>query len=118
MSGLVLLVHWDAAFSEQLASALAHAGHEIIAFAAAMPALDVLDAGRVPDVLITCVEFPADNPTGLSLARMAMLKCPGIKVLFADRPESAELARGVGEFYPYPEDLRPLSDAVQRLLGE
>jgi hypothetical protein len=111
------LVHWDVAFSDQLASALAHAGHGIIAFADAMPALDALDAGRVPDVLITCVVFPADNPTGLSLARMAMLKCPGIKVLFADRPEFAELARGLGEFYPYPGDLWRLTDAVERLLG-
>jgi hypothetical protein len=47
---------------------------------------------------------------------MALMKCPGIKVLITGQPHHAEFAEGVGEFHPHPVDILRLLDAVERML--
>jgi DNA-binding NtrC family response regulator len=115
---LVLLVHSDTEFRNNLASALDRAGHDVVAFAETMPAIDALEAERPPDMLITRTQFPEGMPTGLSLARMAMMKRRGIKVLITGRAHLADLAEGVGEFHPHPVDMLRLLGAAERLLAE
>jgi DNA-binding NtrC family response regulator len=113
---LVVLVHSDEQFSNRVAELLTVRGHEVATFAEPMPAIDALDGDRRPDMLITRTQFPADNPTGLSLARMAQMKCPGIKVLITGQPHLAKLAEGVGAFFPHPVDIPRLVDAVECML--
>lgn len=115
MPKLIVLVHSDGQFSGAVAELLIVRGHEVVTFAEPMPAIDALECNRRPDVLITRTQFPPDNPTGLSLARMAQMKCPGIKVLITGQPHLAELAERVGEFYPHPVDIPRLLDAVERM---
>ena len=88
----------------------------MVAFAGSMPAIAALECDRRPDMLITRLQFPTDNPTGVSLARMALMKCPGIRILMTGEPHLAEFPEGVGEFYPHPVDIPRLLDAVERRL--
>jgi CheY-like chemotaxis protein len=115
MPKFIVLVHSDGRFSDAVAELLMVRGHEVVTFAEPMPAIDALEGNRRPDVLITRTQFPTDNPTGLSLARMAQMKCPGIKVLITGQPHLAKLAECVGEFYPHPVDIPRLLDAVERM---
>ena len=117
MPKLIVLVHSDEQFTSAVASALAVRGHDVITFAESMPAIDALEGDRRPDMLITRTQFPPDNPTGLSIARMAQMKCPGIKVLITGQPLLSEFAEGIGEFHPHPVDVPRLLDSVERKLA-
>lgn len=118
MRKLILLVHSDTKFRNTVASALDRAGYDVIAFSDSMPAIDALEDARPPDMLITRTQFPEGTPTGLSLARMALMKRRGIKVLITGRAHLADLAEGVGEFHPHPVDIPRLLGAAERLLAE
>lgn len=113
---MIILVHPDEQFTIAVASALAVRGHEVVTFAESMPAITALECDRRPDMLITRTQFATDNPNGVSLASMALMKCPGIKVLITGQPHHAEFAEGVGEFHPHPVDILRLVDAVERML--
>ena len=117
MPKLIVLVHSDEQFTSAVASALAVRGHDVITFAESMPAIDALEGDRRPDMLITRTQFATDNPNGVSLASMALMKCPGIKVLITGQPHHAEFAEGVGEFHPHPVDVPRLLDSVERKLA-
>ena len=117
MAELILLVHSDPDFSSELSSALGDAGYEVIVFADSMAAIDALDAARRPDMLITRTRFSDGTPQGPALARMARVKCPGIKVIITGRPELAEHAEDIGLFFPHPVNVPALLEAVHQLLG-
>jgi DNA-binding NtrC family response regulator len=113
---LILLVHTDADILTRVAAALRRAGYKVLGFANTLPAIDALEAKRKPDLLITRARYPAGNPTGLSVARMALRKCPGIKVVITGDPALDEYAAGLGEFHPHPLDVPRLVADVDRLL--
>jgi hypothetical protein len=56
--------------------------------------VNALDDDRRPDLLITCIRYPEGSPNGVSLARMALMKCPPIKVLITGASELADHAEG------------------------
>jgi DNA-binding NtrC family response regulator len=112
---LILLVHTDADILTRVAAALRRAGYKVLGFANTLPAIDALEAKRKPDLLITRARYPAGNPTGLSLARMALRKCPGIKVVITGDPAPDEYA-GLAKFHPHPLDVPRLVADVDRLL--
>jgi DNA-binding NtrC family response regulator len=115
---LILLVHSDLDFSNELSSALRQVGFEVKAFADSMAAIDALDADRRPDMLITRTRFPDGTPQGPALARMARAKRPGIKVIITGRSELAEYAEDIGAFFPHPVNVPWLVDAVRQSLAE
>jgi hypothetical protein len=51
-----------------------------------MSGIDALEHAEHIELLIARVRFPSGTPNGAALARMARLKRPGIKVLFAAFP--------------------------------
>jgi DNA-binding NtrC family response regulator len=115
---LVLLVHTDADVLAHVAAALRSAGYDVLEFANTLPAMNALDGVRPPDLLITRARYPAGSPTGLSLARLALLKCPHIKVVITGDPAKDEYAAGLGVFHPHPIDAPRLITTVGWLLAE
>jgi hypothetical protein len=97
-------------------TALSLGGHTVIGFADPLAAWDALDTSRGVEVLITRIYFAPGKSNGVSLARMARLKRPGIQVLFVARPENAHHAEGIGTFLPLPAAVAEVIEVVERLL--
>jgi DNA-binding response OmpR family regulator len=102
MPARIVVVHDDPKFRQCAVAALQAAGYDVEAFPGSMEAINALDAAEGIDLLITRVMFPPGTPNGVSLARMARMKKPGIRVLFAARDENREHTEGVGEFLTIP----------------
>jgi len=115
---LVLLAHTLESIRAEVAAALRHAGYEVLEFADTMPAISALEGVRRPNVLITRIQYPPGSPTGISLAGMAMVKCPGIKTIITGDPALEEYAAGLGEFHPHPIDVPRLVAEVERLMSD
>ena len=118
MPAQIVLVHDDKSFLEEVAAAFAALGHDIAAFERSITALSALEAAERADVLITRLSFPPGNPNGVSLARSARLRRPGIKVFFAGPEQLREYTEGVGEFLPSPISVSELVETVTRSLAE
>jgi DNA-binding NtrC family response regulator len=116
MPAPVLVVHEDPNTRELALSALRAAGHEVVAFADPIVALDAIESDSRVRVLVTSVTFPARKPNGVSLARMVRVKRPGIKVVFIAALEDHPFTEGVGEVLPLALDPQALVDAVGRLM--
>jgi DNA-binding NtrC family response regulator len=104
MPARIVVVHNDPEFTERTVAALVAAGHDVRAFTDTMSALKALERAQRVEVLVTRVVFPPGQPNGVSLALMAKLKRPGMKVLFAAQHETREHTEGLGEFLPAPAD--------------
>lgn len=113
----IVVVHDDPTFRECVVTALQAAGYDIQAFAGSMEAIDALEAGRL-ELLITRVTFAEGTPNGVSLARMARMKKPKVRVLFAARDENREHTEGVGEFLAVPVTGPEIVATVERMLVE
>ena len=83
-----------------------------------MSGIDALEHAEHIELLIARVRFPSGTPNGAALARMARLKRPGIKVLFAAFPEVQVYTEGLGEFLPRPLSIDELLETVGRMLDE
>ncbi len=116
MPARIVVVHDDPQFIELSVAALAGAGHDIRAFSSSMAAIGALEAPERLELLVTRVLFPEGQPNGVSLARMARFKRPGVKILFVARPENREHTEGVGEFLAMPATGTELVEAVERTL--
>ena len=90
----------------------------VVAFADTMSATDALQAAQRIELLITRIIFPPGQPNGVSLPRMARVKRPGVKIMFAARPETREHTEGVGEFQPAPATPAEIVEKVERMLAE
>ncbi len=86
MPASIVVVHDDPQFIELSVSALLDAGHDVRAFFSSMAAISVLEAPEQLELLVSRVVFPEGQPNGVSLARMARVKRPGVKILFVARP--------------------------------
>ena len=117
MPARIVVVHDDPQFIEMSVSALLGAGHDIRAFSSSMATIDVLEAPERLELLVTRVAFPQGQPNGVSLARMARVKRPGVKILFVARPENREHTKGLGEFLAMPVTETELAAAVERILA-
>lgn len=114
MSGRVVVVHADPDFLTPVTAALRAAGFHTAAFVDFMGALDTLRFAQNVQVLVTSIRLPGGTPNGVALTRMAWVRRPEIRVLFADRPDLAPLAEGMGEFLPIPVTALEVVDAVRR----
>jgi hypothetical protein len=100
-----------------VAVALKVAGYEVSMFPDPMVALDALESTSDVKVLITNLQFPPGKPNGISLARVARVKRPGLQVVIIGRPEFAAHADGLGAFVPAPIDIADVVDIVGRWLN-
>ena len=116
MPARIVIIHDDPDFADPLTAALTLAGHDVATFTDPMAGWDALDAAYRVEVLITRVTFAPGKPNGISLARMARSKRPGIRVLFTALPEFAEHANGLGAFMPMPVNVPEMVHAVGLLL--
>jgi DNA-binding NtrC family response regulator len=116
MPARIVVAHDEREFLEPLTTALKQAGHDVAAFTDSMDALKALETAQKVELLITRVQFSANQPNGLALARMARVKRPGIQVIFTARPEFAEYAEGLGVFMPRPVSVPNVLGCVERIL--
>jgi DNA-binding NtrC family response regulator len=117
MPARIVVVHDDPEFTERTAGALIAAGHDVRGFTSSMSAIEALEAAQKIEVLVTRVVFPEGQPNGVALALMATVKKPGVKVLFAARPEMQAHTEGVGEFLPAPADPADIVALIGKMLG-
>ena len=118
MPAQIAVVHDDAEFLEQVVTALRAAGYGVVAFLDSMAATCALDHPRNIELLITRVRFAEGTPHGAALARMALVKRPGIKVLFVSFPEVEIHTEGIGDFLPRPFSQEDLLAVVGRMLDQ
>jgi DNA-binding NtrC family response regulator len=116
MPAKIIMVHDHAELVSETVGKMSGAGHSIIAISDPIAALDTLTASKNAELLITGVHFPAGKPHGISLARMAKVRCPAIKVLFIAPPEAEQYVDDLGEFIAMPADMPTVTGAIARLL--
>jgi DNA-binding NtrC family response regulator len=119
MPARIVLVHGDVPLLKQASAALAAAGHDVVAFADPMAALNALEAAQRVELLITDLEFGKDRLNGVALARMARMaryRRQAVRVLFVASPDNAKHAEGLGEFLATPVQVADIVAAVQRTM--
>jgi DNA-binding NtrC family response regulator len=82
VKGAVLVYDDDAICAQALASVLRHAGHTVQIATHFRPALAALEAEFRIDILLTDLVVPAGGLNGMALARMGLIKHPGLKVVY------------------------------------
>jgi two-component system cell cycle sensor histidine kinase/response regulator CckA len=98
LSGDVLVVEDDAAVRRVITQTLARAGLRVRAAIDGAQALELLELGPVPDLVVTDVRMP--RVSGPELVREARGRWPGLRVLFVsghtgdDTPEAVRAAGG------------------------
>ena len=117
MPARIVLVLEEPGFAERTAAQLVGRGYDATAVADSMAALQLLEAGNRIELLVTCEHFAANQPTGLSLARMAQYKRPGTKVLFVGGPELAAYTENLGEFMASPVTEQQVAQKVIDMLS-
>lgn len=113
----IILVHDVPEFVDHTATALRTTGHDVTVFRDTMSALGAFDAGAGIDLLITRVGFAPGQPHGVALAQMALMKRPGIKVLFVGVPGRLEHTQGVGELLVAPVTAAAVVERVGQMLA-
>lgn len=116
MPAHVVLVNDDADFVQRAAAALRRAGYDVAGYTDSMSATGALHTAAKIEVLVTKVTFGQGKPHGLSLAMMARLRRPFVRVLFTAPPEFEEHTRGIGLFLPLPVGEQDLVAAVWQML--
>jgi FixJ family two-component response regulator len=116
MPARAVVVQADPDFLTTAAVALRAAGFHAAAFMDSMGALDALKSTQRIKVLVTCIDFPGGAPTGVTLARIAQMARPDLRVLFTDMPGLVPLAEGLGEFLAIPATELDVVSAVRRMM--
>jgi DNA-binding NtrC family response regulator len=116
MPARIVLVHDELEFVCATLTVIRRAGYDIIAFMDSMSGINALEHPKHIELLIIRVRFPAGTPNGAALARIARLKRPGIKVLFASFAEVRHHVDGLGEFLPRPFSTDELLETIGRML--
>jgi hypothetical protein len=116
----IMVVYNDNLFLPRAMAELRAMGHDVFGTCDPISALTTLHRAHNVELLITCVDFPAGHPSGVSLALMALHNRPqpkpAIKVLFVDKPEFHEYARHIGEWLAEPVAVAEIVAAADRLL--
>jgi len=78
----VLIVEDDEPFAYLVEKGLNAEGHVVSLFHDWSGVLDLLEGDAPIDLLITDLKLPAGTPNGVSLARLAIKRRPGLKVVY------------------------------------
>jgi hypothetical protein len=101
MPARFVVVHDDPEFTSVMMRRL---GSDLAWFNDPAKALIALESAKAIRFLITRVLFANGQPVGLSLARLARLARPDVRVIFTGTPGYEDYARGLGEFIREPVD--------------
>jgi CheY-like chemotaxis protein len=116
--GALLLYEDDALCAQTFANILRSAGHTVQIANHFMPALDALEAGHPIDVFLADVVFPEGGVNGMALARMALVRRPGLKVIYVTGYDVPGLDREAsGPILRKPVSDEQLLACVQRALA-
>ena len=116
MPARIVVVLNEPGIAEEAASALRAQGHDSLALADPMTALELLERAERLELLVTCLNFPPGKPNGIALGRMARLKRPSIRVLFVGPADLEEHAAGLGTFLTSPVTVPQVVEGVLRML--
>ena len=116
MPARVVVVLNEPGFADKTASALRAQGHDSLALADPMTALELLERAERLELLVTCLDFAPGKPNGIALGRIARLKRPGIRVLFVGPADLEEHAAGLGTFLTSPVTVPQVVEGVLRML--
>ncbi len=102
----VLLVEDDPTYRYALAKRLADSGFQVADVADFRDALTAIESDAPIDVLLCDIHMPQDTPHGFSIARMALVRRPRLRVLFVTAfdvpasdgiPDSKILSKSIGD---------------------
>ncbi len=99
MPARIVVAHDDPEFLESTVQALRDAGHDVASFADCISTINAFEGAQRSELLITRMIFGPGQQNGVSLARMARMKRPKIKVLFVALPEMEVQCRGSRRVY-------------------
>jgi hypothetical protein len=99
MPARFVLVHDDPRFTNSLMTKL---GSDLAWFNDPVRALKALESAKSVEFLVTRLQFEDRQPVGLSLARLARMARPDVRVIFTGAPAHRDYARGLGEFVDEP----------------
>jgi DNA-binding response OmpR family regulator len=116
MPARIVVVVDERTFGEEVAEILVNAGYEAIAVPDSMVALDALESASLIELLIASLDFPVGKPNGVSLALMARIRRPGMKVVFVGSPVYATFAAELGDIIPTPASASQIVQHAMRLL--
>ena len=116
MPARVVVVLDEPRFADETASALRAQGHDALALADPMTALELMERAEQLELLVTCLDFAPGKPNGIALGLMAKQKRPGIRVLFVGPADLEKLAEGVGTFMTSPVSVPQVVEGVLRML--
>ena len=117
MPARVVVVLNEPGFADKTASALRAQGHDSLALADPMTALELLERAQRLELLVTtCLDFAPGKPNGIALGRIARLKRPSIRVLFVGPADLEKHAEGLGTFLTSPVTVPEVVKRVLRML--
>lgn len=116
MPAQIVIALDDVVLADNVADVLMERGYDAAAFPDSMTALEALETAQRADLLIACMDCGDGKPNGVSLARMARLKRPGIKVMFIGAPEMFVHTEGIGDLVTPPLTAIELADRVAAML--
>jgi CheY-like chemotaxis protein len=102
----VLFVDDDEAYRYAMTRRLADKGLQVTAVADFTDAIRIIESDAPIDVLLCDIRMPQDTPQGFSIARMALVRRPRLRVLFVTAfdvppndsvPDSKTMPKSVGE---------------------
>jgi CheY-like chemotaxis protein len=102
----VLFVDDDEPYRYAMTRRLTDKGFQVTAVADFTDAIRIVESDARIDVLLCDIQMPKDTPQGFSIARMALVRRPRLRVLFITAfdlplndsvPDSKTLSKSVGE---------------------
>jgi CheY-like chemotaxis protein len=102
----VLFVEDDDSYRYAITKRLVDQGFHVFDVSDFRDALSVIESGAPIDVLLCDIRMPQDTPHGFSIARMALVRRPRLRVLFVTAfdtpvgdaiPDSKVLSKSIGD---------------------
>ncbi len=78
----VVVVEHDDVYLSLAERELRAAGHEVVGFADWIGVLELLESDHAVDAFVVCLRLPLGGPNAYSLAQMAQLRRPKLKVVY------------------------------------
>ena len=113
----VVVVHDEPSFLDPVVASLRAAGHDVAAFADPVLAWEALRLSGEVEILVTRVQFGADKPNGIALARWARERCPAVRILFVALPDFQPDVGNLGVLLPRPVTVPEVAEAVGLMLS-
>jgi hypothetical protein len=117
MPAQIVVVLNDTALTDQAVEALRGSGYEALAIHDPMAALQALESASGVELLVTSGDFPR-GPNGLSIARMARLKCPDLRTLFIGPALIADTVSKDGMYLAVPTTAMQVAATVTEMMKQ